>query len=271
MSVNGNPAAFSLTLHATDADLDPITWSISTGASNGVAAASGIGGSMAIGYTPAHNYVGPDSFVVQVSDGFGGTDSITVNVTVSRPVLTLTSNAVADGWVLETAESSNKGGAMNSAATTFNLGDDALNRQYRAILSFNTAPLPDNAVITVVTLRIRKQGQVGAANPFLTLGNIAVDIKKGNFGTPALQATDFQTVGSKSNGLTFTSTLVKGWYSRALAAANFIYINKAGNTQFRLRFTKDDNNNHIADYLKLFSGNAPAGLQPVLIIQYYVP
>ena len=119
--------------------------------------------------------------MVQVSDGFGGTDSITVNVTVSRPVLTLKSNAAMDGYVLETAESSTLGGAMNSAATTFNVGDDAANKQYRAILSFNTAPLPDNAVITSVTLKIRRQGSAGAANPFLTLGNIAVDIKKGNF------------------------------------------------------------------------------------------
>jgi hypothetical protein len=113
---------------------------------------------------------------------------------------------------------------------------------------------------------------VGAANPFLTLGNIVVDIKKGNFGTPVLQAADFQTPATKNTVVSFTSALVNGGYtSRALAATNFKYINMVGNTQFRLRFTKDDNNNHIADYLKLFSGNAPAGLQPALIVLYYVP
>ena len=71
--------------------------------------------------------------------------------------------------------------------------------------------------------------------------------------------------------LSFTNTLVNGWYSRALAPANFTFINKVGNTQFRLRFTTDDNNNHIADYLKLFSGNAPAASQPMLIVLYYLP
>ena len=64
---------------------------------------------------------------------------------------------------------------------------------------------------------------------------------------------------------------MSGWYSKALAAANFPFVNKVGNTQFRLHFTKDDNNNHLADYLKFYSGNAPAASQPVLVIQYYIP
>ena len=145
-------------------------------------------------------------------------DIITVNVTVSRPVLTLKSNAAMDGYVLETAESSTLGGAMNSAATTFNVGDDAPTGSIGRSCPSTPRPLPDNAVITAVTLKIRRQGSVGAANPFLTLGNIAVDIKKGNFGAPALQAPDFQTAASKSNALVFTNTLANTWYSKALAA-----------------------------------------------------
>ncbi len=83
MSEDGSPTAFSLTLHATDADSDPIEWSIQTQASFGVASVSGTGASKAIGYVPGLNYFGGDSFVVQVSDGKGGTDSITVNVTIA--------------------------------------------------------------------------------------------------------------------------------------------------------------------------------------------
>jgi hypothetical protein len=83
MNRNGSPTAFSLTLHASDVDGDPITWSISTAASHGTATASGTGLSKVILYTPTTDYVGTDSFVVQVSDGLGGTASITVNVTVS--------------------------------------------------------------------------------------------------------------------------------------------------------------------------------------------
>jgi hypothetical protein len=75
---------FNLTLHVTDANgSDIITWSISTPAGHGTASASGTGTSKVINYTPALNYIGSDSFVVQVSDGNGGTDTIIVNVTIT--------------------------------------------------------------------------------------------------------------------------------------------------------------------------------------------
>ncbi|MBM4165070.1 MAG: tandem-95 repeat protein, partial [Lentisphaerae bacterium] len=82
MSEDGAPTPFSLTLHATDENGDPLTWSITTAAAHGTATASGTGTSKVIGYTPDANYNGSDSFVVQVSDGRGGTDTITVNVTI---------------------------------------------------------------------------------------------------------------------------------------------------------------------------------------------
>ena len=84
MDEDGAPQAFSLTLNATDDDIeDTLTWSISGAASNGTAAASGTGLSNAIGYTPDPDYNGADSFVVEVDDGAGGTDTITVNVTIA--------------------------------------------------------------------------------------------------------------------------------------------------------------------------------------------
>jgi CSLREA domain-containing protein len=83
MSEDSSPTPFSLTLHATDAEGDTLTWSILTPATNGTAGASGTGNSMAITYTSDANFNGSDSFVVQVSDGNGGTDTITVNVTVN--------------------------------------------------------------------------------------------------------------------------------------------------------------------------------------------
>lgn len=51
-----------------------------------------------------------------------------------------------DGWVLESKETSNQGGTKNSTAVTFRFGDNAQDRQYRAVLQFPTASLPDNAV-----------------------------------------------------------------------------------------------------------------------------
>ena len=88
MDEDNSPTAFALTLHATDGDGDTLTWSVLTAPSHGVATANGTGNSKVIGYTPAADYnsptLGADSFVVQVSDGNGGTASITVNVTVNR-------------------------------------------------------------------------------------------------------------------------------------------------------------------------------------------
>jgi hypothetical protein len=53
------------------------------------------------------------------------------------------------------------------------------------------------------------------------------------------------------------------------------YINPlvaySGLTQVRLGFKIDDNNDGVANYLSLYSGNAPAASQPLLILQYFVP
>lgn len=83
MSEDASPTGFSLTLGATDAENNTLTWSVSGAASHGSASVTGTGNSKSIGYTPVANYNGSDSFLIQVSDGLGGTDTITVNVTIS--------------------------------------------------------------------------------------------------------------------------------------------------------------------------------------------
>ncbi|HTP01022.1 MAG TPA: metallophosphoesterase [Anaerolineales bacterium] len=177
-----------------------------------------------------------------------------------------------DGQVIESTESSGTGGAANATATTFRVGDDASNRQVRSILSFNTAGLPDNAVIKSVTLKIKGAG-LSPANPYGTLGNLLVDIRTGAFGgNPALQAADFQVAPSRGAVMSIPNTPVSEWYSKALNSAYFAYINKTGITQFRLRFSIDDNNNHVADYIAFYSGDwsTPAD-RPILLITYSLP
>jgi hypothetical protein len=102
---------------------------------------------------------------------------------------------------------------------------------------------------------------------------IMLDVKKGFFGTAALQTSDFQTKSSKTYG-PFTPALSSGWYSIDLTGGKD-YINNlstlSGLTQIRLRFNVDDNNNAIANYLSLYSGNAPAASRPQLIIEYSMP
>ncbi len=184
------------------------------------------------------------------------TPVVTPTVGARNSSATYRSSASYDGQILETSEASGRGGAHTSTGTAFNVGDNVSNRQYRAVLSFNTAGLPDNAVITSVTLKIKKAGQVGS-NPYGSMGHIMADIIKGSFsGSAVLQARDFQAASSRNSAISIPNSPVNGWYTKSMNSNYFVYINKTGVTQFRLRFARDDNNNHIADYLRFYSGNA---------------
>jgi hypothetical protein len=187
---------------------------------------------------------------------------------------TFTSSGSQDGWVLESSHTSSKGGSINAGSSTLRLGDDKSKKQYRSVLSFSTSSLPDSAVITKVTLRVRKQGVTGGGNPVTMLQGFMADVKNGYFGTSTkLQAGDFQASANKSYGA-FKTALSGNWYSIDLAGAK-AHVNKlsarSGLTQIRLRFKLDDNNNRTANYLSLYSGNASAASRPQLIVTYYLP
>ncbi len=92
----------SLGLDVTDADGDNVTWSITAEASLGTAAVTGeSANSKTIVYIPDADNYGIDSFVVTVSDGNGGTDAITVNVTINPVNDVPFFTAGADQTVLE--------------------------------------------------------------------------------------------------------------------------------------------------------------------------
>jgi len=187
-------------------------------------------------------------------------------------VETFTSVGTKDGWVLESAANSQKGNALNVKAGTLQLGNDAANRQYRSILSFNTASLPDNAVITKVTIKILKQSVAGI-DPFTAQGNLQVHIRRGFFSTKAaLQGADFQANSSQGAVGIFDPQSVDNWYSAELDSQAGAFINLAGDSQFRLQFELGNDGNGTADYAKFFSGNAADETKrPQLIIEYYVP
>jgi VCBS repeat-containing protein len=70
---------FTVIAPNADADGDPLTLSILSGPSHGVAI---VNSDQTVTYTPSENYEGPDSFVYQLDDGNGGTDTGTVSITV---------------------------------------------------------------------------------------------------------------------------------------------------------------------------------------------
>jgi VCBS repeat-containing protein len=77
----GEETPVSGTIVATDPEGDTFTYSVSTTPAHGTASVDAAG---SFTYTPALDYVGPDSFVVTVDDGHGGTDTATINVTVTN-------------------------------------------------------------------------------------------------------------------------------------------------------------------------------------------
>ncbi len=202
------------------------------------------------------------------------TSTKTATPTPTPAVVTFISSPQEDGWILESTETSNVGGAMNSTDLNLRLGDSTSDRQYRAILSFNTTSLPNNAVVQSALLKIKQNGVVGA-NPFTTLNNLWVDIRQGSFGAMALELTDFNSAASASAVDAFNTTPVGGWYTLTLDATGRSFINLLGSTQFRLRFGVDDNNNNVNDYMNFVSGDFISvdslPYQPQLIITYTLP
>jgi hypothetical protein len=184
--------------------------------------------------------------------------------------LTVKSAGLNDGWVLEHSETSNTGGTMNSAATTITLGDDAVDRQYRAILHFDTSSLPDTAVVTNMTLKIKQQGNVVGVSPF-SFGSLYVDMRNPAFGNSILELVDFSFAAKKVKPAVFNPNPVSGWFSARFNMGGKLYVNRTGITQLRLYFSVDDNNNNIADFIRFYSGNASAGNRPKFLITYYVP
>jgi hypothetical protein len=183
------------------------------------------------------------------------------------------SQGTNDGWVLESGATTNVGGTKDNLATTLRLGDNPSRKQYRSILSFYTANLPDNAVITSVTLKVKQQGVIGGGNPVSLFQGFMTDIRKGMFGTAALQLTDWQASASKTLG-PFNTALSSGWYVINLTPGKGS-VNKlatgSGLTQIRLRFSLGDNSNFVENVLSLYSGNAGSSSRPQLIVLFYTP
>jgi uncharacterized repeat protein (TIGR02543 family) len=190
--------------------------------------------------------------------------------TIATTTLIVKSAPANDGWILESAEASNAGGSLNSAATTLVLGDDGSDREYRAILHFDTSALPDTAVVTNMTLKVKQQGSVMGADPF-SFASLYVDMRKPSFGNALLQSTDFNFAANKVKSAVFNPNAVSGWFSARFNTGGKLYVNRTGVTQLRLYFSTGDNNNSITDFIRFYSGNASAGDRPKLLITYYVP
>jgi hypothetical protein len=206
------------------------------------------------------------------SGNFSSGETYTINKSITTLVTaTFKSLATYDGWLLESGETTNIANKLDRGAVTIQVGDDLKDKQYRGILSFNTSSLPDNAVIVSVQVKVKRQGIVGT-DPFSTHGPLLSEICRGAFSNNvALQLGDFAAAASTGSTKDAFAAQTSTWYAAQLSDANLAFVNKLGATQFRLAFTKDDNDDLGSDYVKFYSGNSTSANVPQLIVVYFIP
>ena len=244
-----------------------------------------------LGATAQTPTIGPSSPVTVTGLTNGATYTFTVAATnslgtgpasaPSNPVtpsnqpatVTLTSIGIQDGWMLESTETSDVGGSQNSSGTggsALRAGDDNNDRQYKAVLSFDTSSIPDGATITGVTLELTRGGGAGT-NPFTTHGALNVDVRSGGFNdSVVLETGDFQAAATAVGVATLSTVTSNGQVSSgSFGAAGLAAVNKAGTTQVRLYFTLDDNDDRRNDYVGFYSGsNSTGSNRPRLVVTY---
>jgi len=153
------------------------------------------------------------------------------------------------------------------------IGDDISDgRQFKGFLSFDTASIPDNAIILSAQLRLRRSGSAGL--PY-NLGQIHVDIApKGGFsGDPRLEIGDFTASAANVNVATLSESSSNGTWSVALLdEASVNALDRQGVTQFRLYFTLPNDGNGDRDWINFSAGDHPtSAYHPQLIVQYELP
>lgn len=174
-----------------------------------------------------------------------------------------------DGYVATTSTTATTG----SYAVSLDVyaGDNA-DMPLRGVVSFDTSSIPDGATILSAELRLFYT-QASLGNPWVSNGALVADISNGCLGgNCALAASDFQATVSASNAIVFPAPTSNSAGTSVVGMVNstaFNHINKTGNTQFKLRFQNNSNNNKTSDYLLLAGGEYfLSQYRPVLVVQY---
>ncbi|MGC8742115.1 MAG: fibronectin type III domain-containing protein [Candidatus Sumerlaeaceae bacterium] len=200
-------------------------------------------------------------------------DAVRLTYLNANAPVTVTFDSVAadDGYVLESSETSNVGGTVNSTNTTFAVGDDSSKRQFKGILSFDTSSIPDDATIQKVTLKLT-QYSINGGDPWASLGSLNVHLANPYFGASASLATeDFAAAATVTSVATVPKPSANNvTVSAPLNSPGVLAVSKTAKTQFRLEFTIDDDNDAANDYVNFYSGNysTNTSYRPKLEVQY---
>ncbi len=231
----------------------------------------GVGGSFTLNSLSS----GVHSILAEVMDtgGEGGSDSVSLAVTLTPVTVAFSSIGGEDGWVRESNENSSVGGASSATGggqRAIRAGDARRDRQYKAILSFDTSSVPGGATVISATVQVRR-GRLTGTNPFTILGSLRADIQTGGFGgNSALVNSDFEAPATAIAVATLSPVSEDGEISMGTVnAAGLAAINLGGTTQFRLAFDIDDDDDGGNDYKGFFSGeNGNSANHPQLVVTY---
>ena len=149
-----------------------------------------------------------------------------------------------DGYVKASAGGASPAVGMLESSLGLAIGRGTDSKFNRAVLSFDTASIPDGATITSATLTVAYRSASGDPwnNP---AGNsLVVDVNSGCVGNCGIQTTDWgatATASAVAQVLRFTGG---NQSSNMFGAAGLAAINKTGRTQLRLRFALDQSATH---------------------------
>jgi hypothetical protein len=181
-----------------------------------------------------------------------------------------------DGFVVESSEESKAGGTAYPASSPkqlIEMGDWSADEQVKGIVSFDTSSLPDDLTITGAVLELHLQGIQGD-NPHITHALCRVDIAEGYFGdSPDLEPKDFEAPATRANvsPLGYANDPLETSYANLLYNQFNVFnppVNKKGLTQARIYCDKDDDDDQSSDLARYYSGAAPAGLRPRLVVTF---
>jgi hypothetical protein len=214
--------------------------------------------------TPGGGVVVNNGTAVDLAVSLGPQTGVTV---------TFTSVAAHDGYVDESSSTSNVGGTNNATLNTgsaLRIGDTGAKKQRKAIVSFDTSSLPDSAVVTAATLRLKCGAILGTPS---VLGAMSVAIKNtstGFNGNLALENADFEASASISGvGTLAYPSGSNVWVTSVLNTNGTSRIAKTNHTQFRISFATGDDGDTADDYLGFYSGDAATATnRPVLEVTY---
>jgi len=202
-------------------------------------------------------HLDPEAYEYKIKNEF---DNIFFEEFRGEPTATYFSDGANDGYVdLENNSTNNSG---------LRVGDDgwdipftSATNNYRSILSFNTADIPDDATITGASLYMIRSG--ADDNPFEKGDrNPVLDIKSGHFGSSvALEAADGNSPADANDIACFHGLVEEDKFTvRAdITDSGINYINKTGVTQVRFSFDVVD---WSTEYVNFYDGGGVAAALP---------